>query len=201
MASRPTRPTAKKAAARKTTAKKTAAKPTGRPKYTDAQRAQALDLYVEHGPAEAERRTGIPRKTIASWARRAGVQSDAPAKTAAATEAAKLTLEQRKTAMADRVLDEAGRLLDQLFAATVEKRILSRGDDGYVVATADRAQPTFSDQRHIVWSAAVLIDKAVKLTGGDRLNLSVSSEPDQEVEAVAAEVVSLAWARQQRDTG
>jgi hypothetical protein len=47
----------------------------------------------------------------------------------------------------------------------------------------------------------VLIDKAVKLTGRERLNLNVSSESDQEVEAVAAEVVSLTLARQQRDTG
>ena len=48
--------------------------------YTDEQKQEALDLYEEHGPAEAERRTGIPKKTIASWGYRSGVQTTAPTK-------------------------------------------------------------------------------------------------------------------------
>jgi hypothetical protein len=31
--------------------------------YTEEQRARPLDLYREHGPGQASRRTGIPRAT------------------------------------------------------------------------------------------------------------------------------------------
>lgn len=57
--------------------------------YTDEQKAEALEAYKEHGPAEAGRRTGISPKTIASWAKRANVKMDAPLeRMRAATEAA-----------------------------------------------------------------------------------------------------------------
>jgi transposase-like protein len=36
--------------------------------YTDAQKAEAVDLYVEHGTAEAARQTGIGTTTIKRWA-------------------------------------------------------------------------------------------------------------------------------------
>ena len=42
-------------------------------KYTDEQRAEALVLYVEHGTAEASRRTDIPRRTIRHWANHEGL--------------------------------------------------------------------------------------------------------------------------------
>ncbi len=35
--------------------------------YTDEQRTNAVALADEHGPAEASRQTGIPRRTISSW--------------------------------------------------------------------------------------------------------------------------------------
>lgn len=58
----------------------------GRTRYTPQQKADALDLYAAHGPAEAERRTGIPKGTIASWASRAGLATVAADVTRAATE-------------------------------------------------------------------------------------------------------------------
>jgi transposase-like protein len=41
--------------------------------YTDEQRAEAVDLYVEHGAAEAARRTGISSRSIRGWAKTADV--------------------------------------------------------------------------------------------------------------------------------
>lgn len=78
--------------------------------YTDQERARALELYREHGPAEAERRCGVPKKTISSWAARAGVQTDAPERTRAAIEQARLGWEQRRAGLADR-LGEVAELL------------------------------------------------------------------------------------------
>lgn len=57
-----------------------------RPVYTDAQKAEALDLYESLGAAEAQRRTGINAGTIRSWASRAGVATAAAETTRAATE-------------------------------------------------------------------------------------------------------------------
>lgn len=42
--------------------------------WTTEQRAQALELYAEHGAAAAARTTGIPSGTVKAWASRRGVQ-------------------------------------------------------------------------------------------------------------------------------
>ena len=52
--------------------------------YTSEQRAEAVALADQYGPAEAARRTEIPRRTITSW--RDSAQADTE-KTAAAREA------------------------------------------------------------------------------------------------------------------
>jgi len=56
----------------------------GRRTYTDDQKSEALELYVEHGACETARRTGIPQKTISSWAARNKVRSTAVEKMHAA---------------------------------------------------------------------------------------------------------------------
>lgn len=42
--------------------------------YTEEQKAKALRLYVEVGPCEAARRTGIPKASIIRWAKAAGFE-------------------------------------------------------------------------------------------------------------------------------
>ena len=39
--------------------------------YTDQQRAEALDLYLQHGTAETARRLNIPKRTVRHWANQA----------------------------------------------------------------------------------------------------------------------------------
>lgn len=56
--------------------------------YTDDEKAEALELYAQHGAAETARRTGISLGTVKSWASRAGVATDAADVTRAATEVA-----------------------------------------------------------------------------------------------------------------
>lgn len=41
-------------------------------RYTASERARAMQLYREHGPAQAARRLGIPYETIRRWARDSG---------------------------------------------------------------------------------------------------------------------------------
>ena len=91
-----------------------AAKDGSRRSYTDAERQKALDLYIEVGPAEASRRTGVPAATIRSWALRAGATVARPRTQAAtaAVEAARLTWAQRRAevaALASEVAIDSGR--------------------------------------------------------------------------------------------
>lgn len=125
-------------------------------KYTDTQRDDALALYVEHGACEAARRTGIPQKTISSWAARAGVQSDAPAKTADATAAAAMKWAQRRVDLAD----ELGRVSAVLAAAA---EAAAQRDDG-------RSAQAF------MTGAAIGVDKAELLTGRATSRAAVLSD-------------------------
>jgi hypothetical protein len=113
--------------------------------YTPEQRTQALALYVEHGPAETERHTGIPRRTIATWARRAGLKTDAPSKTAKATAAAAMKWAQRRVVLADKL----GQVSEQLAGAA--QAAVAKGDGRNAQA--------------FMTAAAIGVDKAELLTG------------------------------------
>src|SRR4051794_19225524 len=83
-------------------------------KYSDELWAEALKLYEDPdvGPAEASRRTGIPKGTIASRASRGGVATVRKEKTEAAVEAAMLSRKQRQERLLDSMLEEAQAALD-----------------------------------------------------------------------------------------
>lgn len=57
------------------------------PKYTQAQRDEALALYETHGPTAVTEKYGIPKTTVASWAKNAGVRTVRTERTRAAVEA------------------------------------------------------------------------------------------------------------------
>jgi len=119
---------------------------TTRRSYTDEQKQAALDAYAEHGPAEASRQTGVPTKTIASWAARSGVQMDAGARSSA-VEAAKITWEIRRKTLADDFGRAAAELIEHA-------RIAAR--------TSDRPR----DAQALMTAAAIGVDKAQLLAGG-----------------------------------
>lgn len=66
--------------------------------YTDAEKAEAVELYVEVGTAEAARRIGVTPRSINNWAKAAGVTSqERIEKTESAREVLKAThAEQRE---------------------------------------------------------------------------------------------------------
>lgn len=92
--------------------------PIGR-KWTDEQRDEALALYTEHGPAETSRRTGIPVKTIASWARRYKVPSRQVANTSKAIKVAAMKWAERKI----RLADKAGALAELMAMRAETERV------------------------------------------------------------------------------
>jgi transposase-like protein len=120
--------------------------------YTDEQRQEALRLYKEVGPGEAARQLGIPGKTISSWAKRECIQSDAPAKMAAAIDMARLTREERREQLREKMLDKALDLLGRMD----EQHKDFRGKDAEAVywekAPADAC-------KNYATAAAILLDK------------------------------------------
>ena len=81
-------------------------------RYTPDQKTEAVDLADEHGPAEASRQTGIPRRTITSW--RTEPAQATKEKTVAAREqlaASNATKRERlRTLLLDRSLDMLERM-------------------------------------------------------------------------------------------
>jgi transposase-like protein len=165
-----------------------------RTSYTPEQKAEALRLYAEHGVAEAARRTGIKAGTISSWARRTGTQSEAPTARAEQVQRTALTLQQKKQRFADGLAEDLERLRAQLFAPTVEQKIVTiagglQHEGRWAVATVERERPTFAEQARIMTAIGIGVDKLQVLTGGATQRIGV--EGDREVEEVAAEVLHL----------
>jgi hypothetical protein len=93
--------------------------------YADAERNEALSLYLEVGAAEASRRCGVPAGTIRQWAHRRGLTTARTASARASVEAARLTWAQRRAEVATRAGEGAATFLDDAIA---EKSARNRRD-------------------------------------------------------------------------
>lgn len=138
--------------------------------YSSDEKTAALDVYRTDGPTAAETATGIPKATIASWARRTGVQTECIPRTAAAVAAAALTMEQRKQALAAALMDDIERLRLQLWSVCTERKAMAVSDGAergshIEIVDIEHEQPTFGDQKAIMTSLAIAVDKVQILTG------------------------------------
>lgn len=76
--------------------------------YDPEQKAEALAIYVAEGVAAAAEKTGIPKGTIAAWAHRTGTQTEfTPEKAAEAVAMARVSIQKRKAALAEKLLEVA----------------------------------------------------------------------------------------------
>jgi transposase-like protein len=76
--------------------------------YSADERAEALALYVHEGLYVATERTGIPKGTISSWAQRDGLQTVCvPEKVRAAAAMRSATVEERRAALAEKLVEVA----------------------------------------------------------------------------------------------
>lgn len=155
-----------------------------RQRYTDEQKTEALRLMVEHGKAEAARRTGIAIGTIGSWATRAGLSAEISEQMRPAIEARAATLLQRKQALAEGLLDDIARLRSELFAPVLERKVVivkgGTADPCTVAEIVDveHKRPSPADQKHLVIACAVAIDKVQLLTGGLTASIGVTEAPE-----------------------
>lgn len=120
--------------------------------YTDEQKAEALELYMEHGPAEASRLCDIPSGTIRSWAYRADLPRLRYQQTAEATEAATARRDLKREELRELLLDQSIDLLHRMNAEHKDYR----GKDAVAVYW-DRAQS--GSTKDYATAAAILIDK------------------------------------------
>lgn len=137
-------------------------------KYTPEQEAEAVALLQELGPAEAARRTGIAKGTIASWAHRAGVGSEeARSQTAAAVEARTLTIADRKARLAEGLMADAERIRAELFTGRLERKAFgaTRYTDAEIVDVQHHS--TTDGQRKTAVEAIARIVETVNLLTGE----------------------------------
>lgn len=125
----------------------------GNQQHSQEERAHALDAYLDFGPAEASRRSGVPSGTIRSWAHRAGLTGPAHGRTAAATEAAQVAWASRRLALTDETGEAAAEVLARL-------RVARKSLDAQRFAAA----------------FASLIEKAELLSGGATSRLEIPED-------------------------
>lgn len=162
--------------------------------YTDAEKASAVALAIEVGPTEAGERLEIPKSTVANWMTpedQALLAERSTAKTAAATAAHALDMATRRADLASGLMDDVARLRDQLFAPCVERKVVtlagSKDEVGrWELVDIDRDLPTFTEQKAIMTTLAIAVDKIQILTGEatERIEHRGAPErtPEQEAE-------------------
>lgn len=166
-------------------------------RITQTQRDEAVALAEQIGAAEAARRLGLNANTVRSWMARAPqhqANAEQRAQTTHATQARLATAAERKAQLASDLLDDAQRLRAQLFAPCTERKalVVSHGQNlGSEVDIAEihHDQPPFADQRQIMTSIAIAVDKIQILTG----------EATQRIEQLTAGTEPVE--RRQRATG
>ena len=158
--------------------------------YDPEAKAEALRLYQEVGLAEAWRQTGIPKPTIASWARRAGLpHTDAAAKTRQATIAAAARADQLRAELRVSLLEKAVDLLERMDSEHIEFKNSAKEirEVVYPIAPAGAVQ-------NYATSVGILIDK-YRLEVGEATTRSESRElintPDDELRDAVREAERL----------
>jgi transposase-like protein len=120
--------------------------------YSADEKATALNLYVSHGLAEAWRLTGIPKPTIATWAKAAGLRTFDTQKTEAATEAHVAHADELRARLRVQLLEKASDLLDRMDAMHVDFKGKDADAVTYPIAPASAVQ-------NYATSVGILIDK------------------------------------------
>ena len=130
----------------------------------------ALAALEEHGLAEAWRLTGVPKPTIARWAREAGIGTDHTPKTRAATIAAAAKADQLRAELRMRLLEQSLDLLERMDAPHTEFKNSAKEirEVVYPIAPAGAVQ-------NYATSVGILIDK-YRLEVGEATSRSESRD-------------------------
>jgi len=122
--------------------------------YTDEQKREAVDLYLEYGAAEAATRTSIPRRTISSWITKRGLAQAKGQQTEAARQQLAAKNAERRERIRTTILEKAEDILDRMDQPHVDYR--AAGKELHQVEW-DTARS--GDVKNYAVSFAILIDK------------------------------------------
>lgn len=132
--------------------------------YTQQQKDEALALYETHGPTAVEKQLGIPKNTVAGWARKAGTRTVRPERVRAAIEAKVADGKSRRASIVLRLYARTEKILDRLEADTYTWTATTK--DG--TETVHDIEPPAADERSHATAIAIYLDKATKLEDYDR---------------------------------
>lgn len=136
--------------------------------YTDKQKTEALRLYEVEGLSAAHKQTGIPKTTIQSWAKKAGVRTSATENVRAANEAQSESFKARRQRITDRLYGLAESTLDVLENPD-EYQTIMRGEMGAEVVRRPGFIPA-QDKKNEATSLGIVLDKAEGLEKFDNDN-------------------------------
>lgn len=136
-------------------------------KYTEAQRAEALSLYESQGPTAAGAQLGIPKETIMSWAKKAGIRTVRTEATRAAVEAKVVDGKLRRQELAALLLEDAHKLRKQLWEPA---RLVNFGGKDNTLAETMLDEPLFVDKKNIMSAVGTAMTTMAKLEAVDTDN-------------------------------
>ena len=148
-------------------------------KYTPEQRAEALAVYETHGPTEVTARFGIPKGTVAGWAKASGVRTVRNETTRAAVEAKVVDGKLRRQNIVHRLYGQAEKILDDLEGEKFET--LTKGSGGADVETILEFVPP-NDRKILVQTVSTAMNSAVNLEKVDADNGQSAAAVDQWLE-------------------
>lgn len=159
-----------------------------RRRYTEVERAEALEVYQRDGLAAAHQACSVPKQTITRWAREAGI--DTPAVTVHAAQQTKAAVNQSLLKREQRREEFRTKLLEKAFDA------LNRMDHPHIDFKGKDAQevtypkPSPSGFQAYATAAAILLDK-LRLELGEataRQEVMHTADVDGEIERLAREM-------------
>ncbi len=151
--------------------------------YTDTQKAEAVDLYVEVGTAEAAKRTGITGRSITRWAKASGVSQDKAEQTEDAREQLALKNAERRERIRTTMLEKIEDILGRMDMPHHDYRAA-----GKELHRIEWDSARSGDVKNYAVSAAVLIDKFRLEMGEHTSKISVADAES----VLDAEIIRLA---------
>ncbi|MFJ4286417.1 hypothetical protein ACIPY0_12295 [Paenarthrobacter nicotinovorans] len=133
-------------------------------RYTEEQRAEALKLYEAEGPTAVEKQLGIPKNTVASWAKQAGIRTVRNESTRAAVEAKVIDGKLRRQNITHRLYAQAEKILDDLEGEKF--RTLIKGTQGRDKDVTLEFVPP-NDRRTLVQTVSAAMTTTAKLEAVD----------------------------------
>lgn len=136
-------------------------------KYTEAQRAEAIELYRTDGPSAVEKKLGVLKGTVTKWAKAAGVETVSVSITRAGTEAASVYAKARRTELAKLLLEDAHKLRAQLWQPA---RLVNFGGKDNTLNETTLDEPLFVDKKNILGAVGIAVDRVLKIDAADADN-------------------------------